>query len=56
VGLDLDRVLGAFSYSTEVHGVLALEVGFGRVDLARAGENLSLAPAADNGEPGNGKH
>ncbi len=56
VGLDLDRVLDAFSYSTEVHGVLALEVGFGRVDLARAGENLSLAPAADNGKPGNGKH
>jgi subtilisin family serine protease len=52
VALDLDRVLDALANSAAVNGVLALDVGFGRVDFARAGQNLSLEDAP----PGNGNN
>lgn len=51
VPLDLDRALAALSHSAEVNGALALEVGYGRLNVIRALENLSLEPsvAAGNG-------
>ena len=47
VVLDLDRALDALAHSADVQGALALDVGYGRVDFARAGQNLSLEPGGN---------
>ncbi|HUP22398.1 MAG TPA: S8 family serine peptidase [Thermoanaerobaculia bacterium] len=49
VSLELDRVLGALAHSAQVQGPLAFDVGFGRVDVESANQNLGIAPSSETG-------